>query len=297
MKRLLSYLIIVLLAVVTTLGINSQEVQAKNSNGGPSSAASSTMKTNYKINDQILHIKNGKERIYGHLYTPKDHSKKMPIAVVSHGLGGNYHELENYAKDLASKGYLAYAYDFAGGATGGRSTGLKQTKMSIFSEEKDLQAVIKTLRNRKDVTSRKVLLVGGSQGGVVSALTASQHPKHVGALVLMYPAFSITHDAQEKYSSVNKIPNQTDIFGFRVGKSYYRGLLNMDITKSATKFSGPVLVVHGTKDDIVPIKYSKQAANNFPNATFKSLKGADHGFSGISQNKAIRLMNDFVDNL
>lgn len=34
-----------------------------------------------------------------------------------------------------------------------------------------------------------ILLVGTSQGGTVSALTASRHPKNIGALALMYPAF------------------------------------------------------------------------------------------------------------
>lgn len=262
--------------------------------GGPSASTNNSNGSTYQVNDKILYVDTSSRRIYGHVYTPKNVNKKMPIAIVSHGLGGSYQELENYAKDLANKGYLAYAFDFPGGATGGKSTRLSQTKMSIYTEEADLQGVIKALRKRSDVQKEGILLVGGSQGGVVTALTASQHPEHIKALVLMYPAFSITHDAQSMYSSVNEIPNKTDVFGFEVGKSYYQNLLDSDITKVATKFSGPVLIVHGTSDEVVPIKYSKQAAKNFPNATFKQINGGDHGFSGDYQAKAIKFMNDFI---
>ena len=108
-------------------------------------------------------------------------------------MGGNYQELENYARNLAKKGYLAYAFDFPGGSSNGQSKGLSQTQMSIYTEEQDLLAIIKVLRHRNDVDKNNVLLVGGSQGGVVSALTASQHSAYIKGLALMYPAISGDH--------------------------------------------------------------------------------------------------------
>ncbi|RRK09952.1 alpha/beta hydrolase [Lactiplantibacillus garii] len=110
----------------------------------------------------------------------------------------------------------------------------------------------------------------------------------------MYPAFSITHDAQARYHSVSQIPQESDIFGFSVGKAYYQKLLNIDITKIATKYRGPVLIVHGTSDDVVPIKYVERAAHNFPNATFKKITGAGHGFEGSDQQRALHLLDNFV---
>jgi len=267
------------------------------SSKGPSYQKNTVVTEEKSINDQVLQIHNKREIIYGHVYTSKEKVTKRPIAIVSHGLGGNYQELENYARNLAKKGYLAYAFDFPGGSSNGQSKGLSQTQMSIYTEEQDLLAIIKTLRRRGDVDKNNILLVGGSQGGVVSALTASQHPDYIKGLALMYPAFSITHDAQEKYSSVDKVPQETDIFGFSVGKTYYQKLLNIDITKVATKYKGPVLIVHGTDDDIVPIKYVQQAADNFSNVDFEKLSGAGHGFEGNDQQKALKFLDRFVDKI
>lgn len=288
----------VIIGIVLTYGYkmleSNQQVQTSS---GPSAGKITTEKDT-GVTDQVLRLKLAHENIYGHVYSPKNTTKKrLPVAVVSHGLGGNYQELAGYARNLAHQGYLAYAFDFPGGSSEGKSTGLSQTDMSIYTEASNLMSVVNALTQRKDAQAGKVLLVGGSQGAVVSALLASQHPEKIKALALMYPAFSITHDAQQKYSSMKSVPDTTDVFGFTVGRNYYRGLLNTDITKSATKFNGPVLIVHGGNDNIVPIKFAREAANNFSNAQFHELPNAGHGFEGADQTKAYGLLDRFIKKL
>ncbi|WP_334333436.1 alpha/beta hydrolase family protein [Companilactobacillus sp. HBUAS59544] len=260
---------------------------------GPS-AGKTTNTSNGAINDSVWHVKNGHENIYGHIYTAKNHPKKMPIAIVSHGLGGDYQELGAYARDLANYGYLVYAFDFPGGSSNEQSTGLKQTQMSLTTEVSDLKVVKAALQKRTDVKKHQVLLVGGSQGGVVSAMMASQNPEDIKGLALMYPAFSMSHDARKQYSTSNQIPATTDLMGFTVGRNYYRDLLKTDVTQAATKYNGPVLIVHGDEDEIVPIKYVGQAADNFSNAEMVILKEAGHGFEGKAQKLAIKKLNKFI---
>lgn len=282
---------VVLIMVFVITGCSNDQKQS-----GPS-ANKITNTSVAGINNDVLHIKNGQEDIYGHLYTAKNHPKKMPIAIVSHGLGGNYQELGAYAHDLAKKGYLVYAFDFPGGSTDGQSTGLKEEQMSLTTEVNDLMAVKSALQKRTDVKKHQVLLIGGSQGGVVSSLMASQHPQDIQGLALMYPAFSMSHDAKVKYQNTSEIPTTTDIFGFTVGKDYYSDLLRINVVKDATKFDGPVLIVHGNEDSIVPIKYVGQAVDNFPNAQMNILDGAGHGFDGKAQELAQKKLNKFVKTL
>ncbi|MGQ4557970.1 alpha/beta hydrolase family protein [Levilactobacillus hammesii] len=271
--------------------------QREHVSSGPSSGKVTSEKV-ANVKDQVVRLRFKNEQIYGHLYSPKHSTqKKLPVAIVSHGLGGNYQELAGYARQLARHGYLAYAFDFPGGSSGGESSGVSQTEMSIYTEARDLLGVINALTQRQDAQTGKVLLVGGSQGAVVSALLASQHPEKIRALALMYPAFSITHDAQRKYRSMKSVPATTNVFGFTVGRSYYRGLLKTNITKSATQFTGPVLLVHGGNDDIVPIKFAREAAQNFKNAQFHELPTAGHGFEGVDQKKAYRLLDKFTEKL
>ena len=65
--------------------------------------------------------------------------------------------------------------------------------MSVLTEIKDLEAVIRYTRGLP-YTSNKLLLMGASQGGMVSALTAAKPKNDVGKLVLFYPAFCIPDD-------------------------------------------------------------------------------------------------------
>jgi len=297
--KIIKYTIAIIMIVAIVIGtygyVHSRN--SENSTSGPS-AGKITSEKSPNVNDEVVRVQRKDETIYGHLYSPKKTTKKqLPVAIVSHGLGGNYQELAGYARYLAHNGYLTYALDFPGGSSGGRSTGLEQNSMSIFTEEKDLVAVIQAITKRSNAQKGKVLLVGGSQGAVVSALAASQHPEMVSALALMYPAFSITHDAQQLYTSMKAVPVTSDVFGFTVGRNYYQGLLNMDITKSATKFNGPVLIVHGSNDDIVPIKYAREAARNFSYAHLYELKGAGHGFEGSNQKQAYKLLGNFTNQL
>ena len=50
----------------------------------------------------------------------------------------------------------------------GKSDG-KTTEMSVLTETKDLEAVIEYVRNLSYTDSEKILLMGCSQGGFVSA--------------------------------------------------------------------------------------------------------------------------------
>lgn len=263
-----------------------------------SNANSSNDQTYSQISSQVWRIRNGKEIIYGHIYRPKNYrEKKMRVAILSHGFGGTEDQMKPYAKNLAHRGYFTYVYDFPGGSLDGKSTGRKTTEMSIFTEEADLLKIIQAVRQRNDVQKNNILLVGASQGGAVTALTASRHPKHISALVLMYPAFSITDNAKSRYHSYTQVPNHPELFGIPLGKTYYKNLFKMDITKAATKFSGPVLIVHGEQDDIVPVRYARKANNNFKNSTLKVLPNAGHDFDGSDRKQAIEYMDQFINKL
>ncbi len=262
---------------------------------GPSAGKVTTGDRRLAINDQVVHVKFSGEDIYGHLYTPKKHGKQMPVAIVAHGLGGTYQELGGTARHLASRGYMTYAFDFPGGSSSGQSTGVRQTQMSIETEAHDLTAVIKAITARSAAASGRTVLVGGSQGGVVAGLVASRHPKLVDRLALMYPAFSMTHDARSQYQTIGAVPRTTDVFGFTVGRAYYRALLRQDVTKTATTYRGPVLIVHGDADDIVPIKYVRQAAANYQHGQLHVLSGAGHGFEGHNQRQALKLLDKFIN--
>lgn len=221
----------------------------------------------YQVLEQDWNINQDGVNIYGRLYLPQN---------------------------LPGQGYVAYAFDYPGGAKNGCSTGVGQLNMSIFTEEQNLKTVLNAVRNRSDVDRYQVSLLGESQGGAVSAMLASKYPKEVKSLILLYPAFSITDYAQVAFKSINRVPDTLNLFGFTVGKNYFAKLFNYDLLKSATKYNGPVLIMHGTDDIIVPETYSEKANKKFKHSKLYIFKHAGHDFKGKYVTRANRLITDFL---
>lgn len=72
------------------------------------------------------------------------------------------------------------------------------------------------LKKESFVDTDHIFLLGASQGGMVSAITAAEHTKEIRGLMLLYPAFVLVDDAKERFQSVDEIPEQ--YFHIRQGK-------------------------------------------------------------------------------
>lgn len=276
----------------------SEETSASVATSGSSGSGDSNDSANFTSGKQsikvtTLWITEGQERLYGRLYQPTQTGKK-PVVLLSHGFGGNHTQLASYARAFAQRGYLAYAFDFAGGSTDSRSTG-STMKMSVFTEQQDLAAVLKQFRQRADVDPQRIFLVGASQGGVVSALVAAQYPQQIKGMALLYPAFSMVASAKSQYRTTADIPSRTEMWGTPVGKVYFQQLLNFDLLAQMKRYAGPVLIMHGDQDEVVPLKYSRQAAKTYPHAQLKVLAGAGHDFPGAAEGQSRKMILAFLE--
>lgn len=241
--------------------------------------------------------------IRGLLFEPLNMEKanaegKLPVAVVSHMFMVNYKLTQGYAKFLAEKGYLAVCYDFNGGGLFSKSDG-KSVDMSVLTEVKDLEAVIETILMHKQADASRMLLMGCSQGGMVSALVAARHPEWVEKLVLFYPALSIPDDARKgqmlfaKFDP-NNLPDVIRCGFMKLGKGYVTDVIEMDAFAEISAYEGPVLILHGTADTAVDVSNSKKAVEVYKNARLELLEGAGHGFFKENKTRALELLGEFV---
>jgi pimeloyl-ACP methyl ester carboxylesterase len=113
---------------------------------------------------------------------------RLPAVVLVGGPGGvdrdNYVAgipiMSQLAGSLAEQGYLVLRYDKrAVGQSGGRSETATQRDYAD-----DLVGIVKWLAKRDDVDSRRIAVVGYSEGGMISMLAADRENK-IGSLVLM----------------------------------------------------------------------------------------------------------------
>ena len=246
-----------------------------------------------KYTAEDIWLKNGKKNIFGTLYKAESGNKNQPIAILSHGYNGNSVYNKFIAESLASSGISVYAFDFCGGGTKSKSDG-ETNDMSVITETGDLNAVIEQVKNWDWVDKENIFLIGESQGGCVSALVAAKRDD-INSLVLYYPAFCIVEDANKKFRCADDIPNRSRAFmGMVIGKKYYEDILGMDIYGEIAGFKNPVLIMHGTADNVVDYSYSEKANRVYENSELVTFEKAGHGFNSEDSEKAVKYAYDFI---
>lgn len=230
----------------------------------------------YNVKETIYQHDDGR-KIYGQFYLPDNKADNYPTMIMSHGLGGSYKDAIIYAEYLASKGYACYIFDFCGGSTKSMSDG-NLSEMSVITEVDDLNVVLDSVKNESFVDTDRIVLMGGSQGGLVSALVASDRKDEIAGLVLMFPAFVIPDYVDQLYSNLENTNVDPSTLDLPVGKKYIEDVKDMDVYEEIKGYDKKVLIIHGTDDKVVPIDYSRKAVETYSNAQLEVIEGAGHGF-------------------
>ena len=216
----------------------------------------------------------------------------------------NLMTVKHYAQFLAGMGYAAFCFDFCGGCVMmGKSDG-KTTDMSVLTEVSDLCAVIEYAKGLDYTDSSNILLMGCSQGGFVSALTAAKLKDQIGKLVLFYPALCIPDDAKAgkmmwaKFDPQN-IPEIVKCGPMKLGRCYIADVVNMDPFEEIKGYEGDVLIVHGTADKIVAMHYAEEAervyrAREQGSVKLRFIEGGRHMFSKKHDVIAMEYLEEFV---
>ena len=237
-------------------------------------------------------IAKGDKQICGRLYLPKT-EKPCPAVIASHGYNGSHQDFFMECAFFASHGIAALAFDFCGGSVTSASSGTT-TEMSVLTEKSDLEDVLEAVRRIRGVDPDSVFLLGASQGGMVSALTAAAHPEQVKGMILYYPAFCIPDDWKKTYPSEEELPDQREFWNMELGKIYFQDVRDLDPYEEIGRFEKKVLILHGDADDVVPVEYSKRAEACYPQAKLEILPGEGHGFCPAESRKAAKKILEFI---
>ena len=248
----------------------------------------------YEFKTRELLTERDGNRIYGVLYIPQNAGEQMPAVIFSHGFGGNYQVGAGYAEALARKGYVVSCFDFCGGSPGSRSDG-STLEMSLFTEQADLEAVIRMMQQQPFVDSSNIFLMGTSMGGAVSAITAAANKEDIQGAILLYPAFVLVDNAKEQFSGVDEIPDTYHLMWMTVGRAFAEKLLDYDIYQAISAYDKDVLLIHGDADPIVPLIYSQKAVEAYASARLEVLPGAGHGFYGSDAEQTVAWTLEYLE--
>ena len=245
------------------------------------------------------------------LYLPSNGQPPYPTVILSHGFGGRYPQVTDaYARYLSEQGFLTLAFNFR---VDGKEDMLDT---SVLTEAATLHAVIDQVKARPDADVSRLFLMGESQGGFVSTHVAAARTD-VRGLVLLYPAYVLQYDAWVRHPEVggepfdpvrfdpasldlSKITAPRDVIaalGIPVSTVCSVDALRFNIYREMRSFPGPVLLLHGTADPVVPLSYSERAADpstGFPHARLVPVPEAGHGFTGAAWDMAARESTAFL---
>ena len=195
-------------------------------------------------------------------------TEKCPMVILMHGIfsSGNIVPIPALARELADNGIASIRFDFGGHW---RSEGEMQ-QMTIGKEIEDALAIWEYARSLPYVS--EIGLLGHSQGGVVASMTAgileSRGEKPAG-LVLIAPG-SVVQDACRNGRFFGAEFNPADppefvkCFGImKLGREYILTTQELDIYGTAKDYTGPVRLIHGSKDTIVPMSCSERYAETY----------------------------------
>lgn len=215
--------------------------------------------------------------IFGRLYIPESEADRYPAVILSHGFNCVGDSMADVARELAENGFVAYTFDYRGGSNLSRSSG-STLEMSVESERRDLCRVTEMISGLDITDDSRIYLYGESQGGFVAALTAAEMPEKIARMFLLYPAFCIPDQWLSKDSESMSGPFEF-FGGVKLSKAFYDGVPRYDVFERMRNYSNPVLIYHGSCDEVVDVSYSERLAREFPNAELNVVKGAGHGFN------------------
>ncbi len=223
---------------------------------------------------------------------------QVPMVILMHGIfaSKDWVPIPSFAKELAKAGIASIRLDFNGH---GKSEGRMQD-MTIEKELADARAVWDYVQSLPYVS--QVGLLGHSQGGVIASMTAGRlasEQKEPAGVVLVAPGSVIKEACQggkffnARFDPQNP-PEFIRCFGMmKLGREYLLTTQQLDIFGTAAAYHGPVLLLHGDKDKIVPLWCSEKYRETYgEHATLQVIPGVNHTIT-TRRNEVVRYAVDF----
>ena len=208
---------------------------------------------------------------------------RCPMVLLMHGIfsSKDYNPMPSLAKALAQAGIASIRFDFDGH---GKSEGRMQD-MTVEKEIADALAIWEYAKSLPYVA--QIGFLGHSQGGVIASMTAGRLAAAGGAtpagVVLLAPGSVIKQACQGgKFFNARFDPANPPEFircwgTMKLGREYLLTTQQLDIYGITAAYQGPVLLLHGTKDTIVPMWCSEQYLETYGDrATLVKVDGENH---------------------
>lgn len=226
----------------------------------------------------IFKNKSGKQ-LLGILHLPKKEGK-FPLVIFCHGFGASKSRIKNVklSRSLAKNDIASFRFDFEG--CGDSEGDLKNATLN--SETEDLRSAVDFALKQKNIDKSKISFIAESFGALVilSYLMRSKFPAKT--LVFWAPALNqkelikswYTRKEIEKWEKQKYIIRKEKIMGIK----YLKENQDKNYLSLLSEIKIPILIIHGDKDEIVPLSFSRKLTKTYKNIKLKVYPSAEHKF-------------------
>ncbi len=234
------------------------------------------------------------QQINGILHSPVGYDAPCPAVAFFHGFTGTKVEPHRIfvktARELATIGFHVLRFDFRGS---GDSAG-DFSEMTIGGEVSDAIKSIDVLTAMPGVDSDRIGILGLSMGGCVAAFVSGQDAR-VKSTVMWAPLSDDPPDRkQEILERSAHTPTPEEIAALNpniVGKAFYEELTKISPSATIQAFTGALLVIHGSGDDVVPVSHGRRYYELMKGrdalTELEIVDKADHTFNTVAWEQAV----------
>jgi dipeptidyl aminopeptidase/acylaminoacyl peptidase len=218
------------------------------------------------------------EKLVGLETPPSINRNKYPAVILVHGFGvtkSEYGMFDDLANNLSENGFLVYRFDFSGC---GESEG-DYSETSLSKLKSDLSKILDFVKSQKKVDISRIGIHAQSFG---TATSVALEPK-IQSLIM---TGSISHPKEvisklcDNECNFDGISTRTKSDGkiIKIRPKFWKDFENYNLIRSIKKINCPILFIHGSKDENVPISEMEAYFRNANEPKEKViLEGADHG--------------------
>lgn len=220
--------------------------------------------SSYSDHERITKIATGSGRKISAIFMPNPNSNALLI--YSHGNAEDLGMIEEHAESLHALGFAVLAYDYDG-------YGTSEGTPSEQATYDDIHAVYNYAVQKLKFEPKQVVLYGRSVGGGPSIDLATKNK--VGAIILESP-----------FVSAYRVVTYYPLFPF----DKYNNL------RKINSITAPILFIHGTKDDVIPIWHGKKLYDTYTGSKESYwVEGASHNdIAIVGGSEYLTKIKDFI---
>ena len=204
-------------------------------------------------------------------------NKGNDIVVVSHSYASHKDGplIQDVVEALRERGIDSLRFSYSG-CRGSEGNFAEKT---ITESTKDLEAAIRSVRERD---YQRVHLFGASGGGTISMAYAVLNPADIHSLALKSPVWDYPAQREHRYGPkfLERWANEGFILykdRIRVNYTFIEDAeANWNMFRRAQEIQCPTLIVHGTKDEEVPVETGRKGSRLIIGSMYVEVNGADH---------------------